>query len=160
MADNQKQKRRVRKGRDLAGGRGQETVDHWNRKHVVGSPVRYWRALPSGPTLDTRTRSEAFLDDAGQPVVFVAKVSGYVSLWHVLPAGELAREAPPYDLGAEYDWRPIEDCHCCVCGCTEDEPCEGGCWWIEDDEMRDRCSRCEGLPVPERPPMRLVRVDR
>jgi len=27
---------------------------------------------------------------------------------------------------------------CCVCGCTDDEACEGGCTWIEDD----LCSSC------------------
>ena len=27
---------------------------------------------------------------------------------------------------------------CRVCGCTEDNACEGGCWWVEDD----LCSAC------------------
>lgn len=44
----------------------------------------------------------------------------------------------------------VDDAQCCVCGCTEDCACDNGCWWIEDDEMRDRCSNCAGLPVPDR----------
>lgn len=27
---------------------------------------------------------------------------------------------------------------CRVCGCTESNPCDGGCWWVEDD----LCNRC------------------
>ena len=33
--------------------------------------------------------------------------------------------------------------HCRVCGCSEEYPCEGGCWWIEED----LCSACEGKEV-------------
>lgn len=29
---------------------------------------------------------------------------------------------------------------CRVCRCTDDNPCEGGCWWVADD----LCSACEG----------------
>ncbi len=46
-------------------------------------------------------------------------------------------------------WR-IEEVKCCVCGCTEDNACAGGCWWIDGDDMQDRCSACEGLPIPDR----------
>lgn len=32
---------------------------------------------------------------------------------------------------------------CRVCGCTEDEACEGGCHWVPDPEdLGDLCSRC------------------
>lgn len=42
---------------------------------------------------------------------------------------------------------PYEDVpRCRVCGCTEDEPCEGGCYWVEDPEgLGDLCSRDEYL---------------
>jgi len=34
---------------------------------------------------------------------------------------------------------------CAVCGCTDEEACEGGCRWVEDD----LCSRCSSLhPYP------------
>ncbi|HHY45733.1 MAG TPA: hypothetical protein GX506_00335 [Firmicutes bacterium] len=37
----------------------------------------------------------------------------------------------------------IDVATCRVCGCTEDEPCEGGCWWVEDPEgLGDLCSNC------------------
>lgn len=151
-------RRKARKGRDLAGTCDRAVVDHWNGKHAIGAHVRFWRALPSGPTLDTATRSEAFLDPAGQAVIFVHGVTGYVSLYHLLVQEYLAAEAPPFELGAEWGLAPIEECHCCVCGCTEDEPCEGGCYWVEDSQMRDRCSSCVGKPVPRQPPMRLTRL--
>jgi ParB/RepB/Spo0J family partition protein len=32
---------------------------------------------------------------------------------------------------------------CRVCSCSEDEPCEGGCEWVEDPlDLGDLCSRC------------------
>jgi hypothetical protein len=32
---------------------------------------------------------------------------------------------------------------CRVCGCTDDEACEGGCWWVEDPQgLGDLCSAC------------------
>jgi hypothetical protein len=34
---------------------------------------------------------------------------------------------------------------CRVCGCTEDDPCAGGCTWIDDPAgMGELCSRCDG----------------
>lgn len=35
---------------------------------------------------------------------------------------------------------------CRVCGCTDDNACPGGCYWVEDD----LCSEC--APQPEQPP--------
>jgi hypothetical protein len=32
---------------------------------------------------------------------------------------------------------------CRVCGCSQYDPCEDGCWWIE----KDLCSACEGEPA-------------
>lgn len=47
---------------------------------------------------------------------------------------QLAREVREGDPG---------EARCRVCGCTEDEPCEGGCWWVEDPEgLGDLCSSC------------------
>lgn len=33
---------------------------------------------------------------------------------------------------------------CRVCGCTENEPCMMGCWWIESEPGNFLCSNCEG----------------
>ncbi len=39
---------------------------------------------------------------------------------------------------------------CRVCGCTEDEACEGGCWWVEHDfELGSLCSSCAGSRADE-----------
>lgn len=35
---------------------------------------------------------------------------------------------------------------CRVCGCTDDNACDGGCYWVEDD----LCSEC--APILEQPP--------
>lgn len=40
---------------------------------------------------------------------------------------------------------------CPVCGCTDSRACEGGCYWIVDDNNRDRCSRCAGIKSHEWP---------
>ena len=34
---------------------------------------------------------------------------------------------------------PTDDQKCRVCGCSHYNPCEGGCWWVE----QDLCSACE-----------------
>lgn len=42
----------------------------------------------------------------------------------------------------------IEQCR--VCGCSDLEPCEDGCWWVQDPAgLGDVCSRCapDILPV-------------
>lgn len=34
---------------------------------------------------------------------------------------------------------------CRVCGCTENQACAGGCWWVPDPTMQgDLCSACQG----------------
>jgi hypothetical protein len=64
---------------------------------------------------------------------------------------KLAREAlRDSGRGLPDDGEEEEDvARCRVCGCTEDEPCEGGCQWVEDQlEEGELCSRCadeEGL---------------
>jgi len=34
------------------------------------------------------------------------------------------------------------DATCRVCGCTEDEACIGGCWWVEENADGYLCSAC------------------
>jgi len=37
----------------------------------------------------------------------------------------------------------IDVATCRVCGCTEEQACQGGCWWVEDPEgLGDLCSSC------------------
>lgn len=49
----------------------------------------------------------------------------------------------PCDLDpiSSEDDEPIE-AYCRVCGCTENEACEGGCYWVFDPEMGDLRSAC------------------
>jgi hypothetical protein len=32
---------------------------------------------------------------------------------------------------------------CRVCGCTDNEACEGGCWWVSEE----LCSECEEAEI-------------
>lgn len=44
----------------------------------------------------------------------------------------------------------FEDGTCSVCGCQDDSPCDGGCYWINDSRML--CSACAikmGIVAPE-----------
>ena len=47
---------------------------------------------------------------------------------------------------------------CRVCGCTDEEACEGGCWWVDDPEGGDLCSQCVGKPAPAVRPVIMNRV--
>jgi hypothetical protein len=40
----------------------------------------------------------------------------------------------------------VSTCH--VCGCTDEQACFGGCWWVNDDGTPDLCSSCESGPRP------------
>lgn len=39
---------------------------------------------------------------------------------------------------------PLSEASCIVCGCTEDDACEGGCHWVHTGLMADVCSACAG----------------
>jgi hypothetical protein len=43
---------------------------------------------------------------------------------------------------------------CCVCGCTELEGCEGGCYWIS--KSCTICSKCMPQPEPGKAKNRLI----
>ncbi|MFJ9521793.1 DUF6919 domain-containing protein [Kitasatospora sp. NPDC101801] len=34
------------------------------------------------------------------------------------------------------------EARCVRCGCTEDDPCKGGCWWVPGLVTEDVCSAC------------------
>jgi len=42
-------------------------------------------------------------------------------------------------------WRAPKPGTCRVCGCTDDNACEQGCWWV--DEEHTLCSSCGGTPA-------------
>ncbi len=56
----------------------QVSVDDWNRNNRVGQPVTVLR--DSGVTTKTVTRTTAFVDLAGNPVVFLQGIAGYYLL--------------------------------------------------------------------------------
>ena len=125
-------KRRVRKGRDLAGGVDpQNQVDAWNARFPIGTGIRFWEVVPFGPVFDGRMRSAAFVSDSGHPAVFLNGKRGYVLLDHCVPWKELHPECEP----------PAPR-FCRECNCTEDDACDGGdgygCRWVADD----LCSSC------------------
>lgn len=37
--------------------------------------------------------------------------------------------------------------HCRVCGCTDDDGCPDGCWWVDDPRGGNLCSQCVGSPM-------------
>lgn len=60
-----------------------KTCDAWNAANPIGTPVALKR--DNGHTLNTKTRSEAYVCEAGYPVIFVEGVSGYYLLDRVTP---------------------------------------------------------------------------
>jgi hypothetical protein len=58
-------------------------VSAWNAKHPIGTAVRFWPGVKEGDGRLGATRSEAYVDSAGQAVVFITDYAGYVALSHV-----------------------------------------------------------------------------
>lgn len=56
--------------------------DRWNAENPVGSDVVLTK--DSGEQVATKTRSEAYVCDAGYPVIFLEGVSGYYLLERVV----------------------------------------------------------------------------
>jgi hypothetical protein len=56
----------------------QKKCDAWNGANPVGTAVRLKR--DSGETIETKTRSEAYVANAGYPVIFLEGVTGYYLL--------------------------------------------------------------------------------
>ena len=62
----------------------ERAVSDFNARIDVGDPVTYWPiAGRRGTPKKTRLRSAAFVLDCGDPVCFVANVSGCVHILHV-----------------------------------------------------------------------------
>jgi len=59
-------------------------VDHWNRDHPAGTPVRIWPgSRPEGRHIDTVTDSRAWMLGGHTPVVRTAGYRGGIALTHV-----------------------------------------------------------------------------
>lgn len=58
-------------------------VENWNLKHPVGTAVTLRKDV--GPEIETKTRSEAYVCDAGYAVCFFDGVSGYYLLERATP---------------------------------------------------------------------------
>ncbi len=58
--------------------RAQKECESWNASNPVGTAVRLRH--DSGEIRDTKTRSEAYVSDAGYPVIFLEGVTGYYLL--------------------------------------------------------------------------------
>jgi hypothetical protein len=60
------------------------------------------------------------------------------------------RMAKDHEACAEFeavqDAKLFDEQKCRVCGCTEDNACKGGCYWVEDD----LCSRCAEMGLTEK----------
>ena len=52
--------------------------ENWNLKHPVGTPVSLRK--DNGETIETKTRSEAYVCESGYAVCFFEGVSGYYLL--------------------------------------------------------------------------------
>lgn len=48
------------------------------------------------------------------------------------------------------DFEEKDEQKCRVCGCTWDNACEGGCYWVEDD-LCSKCAEKEANTLPSRP---------
>ncbi|MFR0354112.1 hypothetical protein [Streptomyces sediminimaris] len=67
---------------------------------------------------------------APQPMPLGASVTAYV------PAVPPVQSVHTEQLDSE------DTARCVRCGCTEDQACEGGCYWVSNQQMADLCSAC------------------
>jgi hypothetical protein len=61
------------------------TCEEWNAEYPVGTPVMVVK--DSGAMVSGKTRSEAFVCNAGYAVIFVTGIRGYYLLDRVAPTG-------------------------------------------------------------------------
>lgn len=73
---------RTRAEREAEAQAAVREVTEWNRRHPVGTPVRYWPGAREGPGAESQTRSEAFLI-SGHASVQVDGKPGSIALSHV-----------------------------------------------------------------------------
>lgn len=71
--------------------RAQKECDDWNREHPTPADVVLCRDNDVTP-FPTRTRSDAYVCEAGYPVIFLDNVRGYYLLERVSPASPATQE--------------------------------------------------------------------
>lgn len=98
------------------------------------------------------TELQVYLDDAERKAWdalsrYKFQMFGYwASVWvHLNRVSQAGRPNPWRGLvqAARDKGAGLDMATCRVCGCTEEESCEDGCWWVEDPEgLGDLCSSC------------------
>ncbi|MCM8548958.1 hypothetical protein [Streptomyces sp. STCH 565 A] len=58
------------------------------------------------------------------------------------PAAVVAPAITPVPLSARNTAVEDEVARCVRCGCTDDAACDGGCYWVPNEQMVDLCSAC------------------
>lgn len=77
---------------------------------------------------------------------YVGYPAGPVNFGWPNDSGDLKElERPPWQCWQEYIMERVSNEPVCrVCGCTQNNACLGGCFWVEDD----LCSRCQAQLLP------------
>ena len=63
----------------------QVVCDHWNAMFPIGTAVKFHHVIGEPDFTPHTTRSEAYVSEAGYPVIFLNKWSGYVALEAIEP---------------------------------------------------------------------------
>ncbi len=74
----------------------EEICFEWNVCVAPGTPVHYWPNADRPESIETKTRSHAYVLSGHTAVVFIEGVAGCVSLEHVHPIDPSATLAPKF----------------------------------------------------------------
>ena len=67
-------------------------ANEFNHLHPIGTPVRFWPGLHTGPGRMAATRSEAWTLPSGHAVVAVTDYPGGIALTHIQPETDPTKE--------------------------------------------------------------------
>lgn len=70
--------------------KNQDTVDRFNARHPIGTPVRYWTMLREGAGAKGVTRSVAQVLSGHTPVIWVTGQPACIALTHIQAEPEKA----------------------------------------------------------------------
>ncbi|MGQ5606216.1 hypothetical protein [Streptomyces sp. EKS3.2] len=108
------------------------------RATVRGVPV-YAYGLTTPADADALLQETATTETAGevtQPMPTVGTDPAAITVPAITVVRPLAAMAVTAPLADE------EIARCTKCGCTEDAACDGGCYWVPNEQMVDLCSAC------------------